>query len=213
MDSLKPLAEVCAPDSRQTAWVRLDASDGSMRPLTLEDHYTSIEQITLSSDVPEDIRQHMETAKNLALYSWFVYRFTPVAELHAYSAFEWALRMRLNIDDDRTPKFSAMLDQAVRQGLLRTSDFQEFAEPDPFPIVTGNSLIDANLPPAIHSHPDFMRVFQRAIVKLRNVLAHGSLSLWPSGVMTLSVIATAINALFKTRQNEPNERSSPSEDY
>jgi len=200
MDSLKQLAAICEPDVRQTNWVRLSVVDGSMRPLMLEDHYTSIEQIVLSHDVPEDIRQHMETAKNLALYSWYVYRFTPVAELHAYSAFEWALRIRLNVNDEHSPSFSSMLGNAIRKGLLRTSDFQQFAEPDPFPIVTGNSLIDANLPPTIHSHPDFMRVFQKAIVKLRNVLAHGSLSLWPSGVMTLSVIATAIDALFRTRE-------------
>jgi hypothetical protein len=42
-----------------------------------------------------------------------------------------------------------------------------------------------------------MLMFREAIVQLRNVLAHGSFSIWPSGLMTLSVIATAINALFR----------------
>jgi hypothetical protein len=201
MDSLKPLAEICKPDVRQTSWVRLSSADGSIRPLTLEDHYESIERISLSTAVPETIRQHMETAKNLALYSWYVYRFTPVADLHAYSAFEWALRIRFGVDqDERPPSFRTLLVRAIKEGYLRTLDFQEFAEPDPFAVVTGNSLVDANLPPLVHSHPDFMRVFQEGIVTVRNMLAHGSVSLWPSGVMTLTVMATAINALFQVRE-------------
>jgi hypothetical protein len=202
MDSLKTLAEIWTPDSRQTSWVRLNSEDGSMRPLTLEDHYASVQQIIVNPLVPEDIRQHMETAKNLALYSWYVYRFIPVAELHAYAAFEWALRIRLNEPDDATPSFRRLLADAVKAGMLKTEDFKEFSEPDPFPIVTGNSLVDANLPPTIHASPEFLSVFQEAIVTLRNMLAHGSVSIWPSGIMTLSVIATAINALFQIRDSE-----------
>ncbi len=200
MDFLKPLPEIWTPDSRQTIWESVSSEDGSTRPLTLEDHYASIEQIVLNPEVPEDIRQHMETAKNLALYSWYVYRFIPVAELHAYSALEWALRVRLEIPDHRSPKFSRLLTEAVNKGLLQTKDFEAFSGSDPFPIVTGNSIIDANLPATIHTHPDFMQVFQKAIVALRNVLAHGTFTIWPSGLMTLSVIATAINALFRTRE-------------
>lgn len=202
MDALKALADICTADSRQTSWVRLSSEDGSTRPLTLEDYHASIQQIVLDPGVPEDIRQHLETAKNLALYSWYVYRFTPVADLHAYAAFEWGLRVRLKIPDDRRPSFKRLLAEAVNKGLLRTEDFKAFAEPDPFPIVTGNSLVDANLPPMIHASPNFMRVFQEAIVTLRNILAHGSVSLWPSGIMTLSVIATAIDALFRVRESD-----------
>jgi hypothetical protein len=202
MDQLKALADICTADSRQTNWVILNSEDGSTRPLTLNDHHARIQQIVLDPGVPEDIRQHMETAKNLALYSWYVYRFTPVADLHAYAAFEWALRIRLEIPDDQTPSFKRLLSDAVSKALLKREDFGEFAEPDPFPIVTGNSMVDANLPPMIHSSPEFMRVFQKAIVTLRNMLAHGSVSLWPSGIMTLSVIATAINSLFRARESD-----------
>jgi hypothetical protein len=95
-----------------------------------------------------------------------------------------------------------LLADAVKAGMLKTEDFKEFSEPDPFPIVTGNSLVDANLPPTIHASPEFLSVFQEAIVTLRNMLAHGSVSIWPSGIMTLSVIATAINALFQIRDSE-----------
>jgi hypothetical protein len=195
MDLLKPLSEIFTPDFRQ-ARVRLRSADLSMRPVTLEDHHADLQEITLDAEVPEHLRQHMETAKNLMLYSWYVYRFIPVAELHAYSAFEMALRLSLKADDDKVT-FRPLLKKAIDNGLIKTQDFALFAEPDPFPIVSGNALIDANLPPDIHSHPDFMQIFLNAIVALRNLLAHGSPSIWPSGVMTLHVMATAINALFR----------------
>src|SRR4051812_22135313 len=199
MDLLKPLSEIFTPDSRQTARVRLRVADLSMRPVTLEDHHANLEDITLAPEVPEYVRQHMETAKNLMLYSWYVYRFIPVAELHAYSGLEMALRLRLNVDNDKVT-FRPLLAKAIDKGLLRTQDFEMFAEPDRFPIVTGNPLIDAHLAPDIHSRPDFMQLFLHAIVALRNLLAHGSPSIWPSGVMTLHVMATATNALFKNRE-------------
>lgn len=209
MDFLKPLSEVFTPDSRQTGWVRLTAADLSMRPFTLEDHHANLEQIILDPEVPEYVRQHMETAKNLILYSWYAYRFIPVAELHAYSAFEMALRLRLNADYDKA-SFRRLLTEAIDKGLLKTQDFAMFADPDPFPIVTGNGLIDANLPPDIHARPDFMQVWLRAIVELRNLLAHGSPSIWPSGVMTLNVIATAINSLFRNQEELGTTTSPPS---
>jgi len=46
----------------------------------------------LNDTVPEKIREHFETTKNLLLYSWFVYRFIPVAEFHAATTLEYALK-------------------------------------------------------------------------------------------------------------------------
>jgi hypothetical protein len=60
MDRLKALADICIPDLRQTNWVILNSEDGSTRPLTLNDHHASIEQIVPDPRVPEDIRQHTD---------------------------------------------------------------------------------------------------------------------------------------------------------
>src|SRR6266404_6682910 len=106
MDALKSVAAMFEPDARQLNWWIRNEDDGSARPMTLEDHHANISQVTLSDSVPEDVRQHMETAKNLALFSWYVYRFIPVAELQAYNAFEWSLRIRFAIDDYTKPSFS-----------------------------------------------------------------------------------------------------------
>jgi hypothetical protein len=82
-DPLKALSEVYAPDARQAHFVG-----------TLADAHAILTQITLHTGVPVNVRQLFETAKNVSLYSWFVYRFHQVAESVAYSALEMALRER-----------------------------------------------------------------------------------------------------------------------
>jgi hypothetical protein len=44
---------------------------------TLADRQQRIGQFLLAEAVPHAIRVHFETAKNLYLYAWFVYRFYP----------------------------------------------------------------------------------------------------------------------------------------
>ncbi len=47
-------------------------------------------------EVPESVKVHFETAKNLYAYAWFVYRFYAVAEQQALTSLEFALRERLD---------------------------------------------------------------------------------------------------------------------
>ena len=70
-DPLKSLNEICSPDPRQKHFT------GS-----LSDRHHILSEINLHLGVPVDVRQLFETAKNLCLYTWFVYRFHQVAELH-----------------------------------------------------------------------------------------------------------------------------------
>jgi hypothetical protein len=48
--------------------------------VTLAERYADVSQFELIQSVPLNVRVHFETAKNLYLYAWFVYRFYPVAE-------------------------------------------------------------------------------------------------------------------------------------
>lgn len=50
--------------------------------------------MTLHDDVPEEIVIQFETAKNLYLYAWFVYRFYPVAQSQTYACLEFAMHRR-----------------------------------------------------------------------------------------------------------------------
>jgi hypothetical protein len=78
-DPLKALAEVGEPDPRQ-----------ALMGIGLNGIHAALSALVLGARVPLNVRQL--NAKNVALYSWFVYRFHQVAELVGYSALELALK-------------------------------------------------------------------------------------------------------------------------
>src|SRR5438309_3090633 len=96
-------------------WVRMDPADGSWRPIELSDHYAEILSCSLNASVPENISQQFETARNVYLYAWFVYRFYPIAEHQSLACLELALRDRLK-DDICTAKSGSQ----HRRPMLRT---------------------------------------------------------------------------------------------
>jgi len=97
-DLFKLLEEILKPDRRQLAYTFIDPVSGQMRPRVLADHYTLIAGFTLVGTAPDKVRVHFETARNLLLYAWFAYRFIPVAEMHAFSTVEMALRLKLGYE-------------------------------------------------------------------------------------------------------------------
>lgn len=68
---------------------------GTLRPITQEDRHEVIASLELKQAVPEDIRIQFDTARNIYLYAWFVYRMHVVAEHQALATLELALRTRL----------------------------------------------------------------------------------------------------------------------
>lgn len=94
MEKLKPLEEVCQPDVRYRNRVDLEHSTGRITDTTVESIYRLIEPIQLGDKVPDEVRSHFEIARNLALYSWFVYSFNVVAAMQAYSSLEMALKRK-----------------------------------------------------------------------------------------------------------------------
>lgn len=92
-DGLRSLEQLVRPDLRMSF---LSVRDGAaVRPLSQEDRHTAISKFTLNDAVPEPIKVQFDTARNLFLYAWFVYRFHVVAEQHAMSTLELALRTKL----------------------------------------------------------------------------------------------------------------------
>lgn len=92
-DALRGSEDALRPDPRNESPVVFDES--GIRRCTVADQYESIRGSEFNAAVPHSIRVHFETAKNLYLYSWFVYRFYPVAEQQALTSLEFALRERL----------------------------------------------------------------------------------------------------------------------
>lgn len=93
-NALKPFDQILEPDSIQRECARYNRVTGARRDRTLRDHYSGIESISLMQSVPESVRQQFDAARNLLLYSWFVYSFIPIAQLHAFSSVEYAIRIK-----------------------------------------------------------------------------------------------------------------------
>jgi len=193
-DCLKPLDAILSADPRQEQRVVFIRSEPGYRKKTLEDHYTLVSDINIKDHVPDDVKVCFETARNLLLYSWFVYRFTAVAEFEAYASLECALRIRARSAGDTTRQLKALFNLAVRRGWLSDAALKEIArtstEPDP----------DApSIPPTKGTDQSRERVSVLAgfIPDLRNVHAHGSQSLGPGSHRTLRLCAALINHLFE----------------
>lgn len=92
MERLKKLEEVCQPDERNRNRSDLDHSTGVVTPTTIESIYAVVESVQLNDNVPDEVRSHFEIARNLALYSWFVYSFNVVAVMQALASLEMAVR-------------------------------------------------------------------------------------------------------------------------
>jgi hypothetical protein len=121
-DLLKLPERSCSPDSRTHVFYKTD----------LRDQYEAIVCFILNLDVPTEVAIHFETAKNLYLYAWFVYRFYSVAEQQALASLEFALRERLQdfvaAEMKKHPKaiepgLKKLLGHAIKGGFVRNENF------------------------------------------------------------------------------------------
>jgi hypothetical protein len=206
-DPLKALSEVCAPDARQAAFVG-----------TLADTHAILTQITLHAGVPINVRQLFETAKNVSLYSWFVYRFHQVAESVAYSALEMALRERAGFVEWSGPAaprhltLRPLLDQAKKERWIRNENFPslrrmatEKARMEKLALLLPTMTANKDYPIAEPTEDeinaamrtlDFVQILVENAPQLRNWLAHGSSMLSPRSLRTLELVAEVVNQLF-----------------
>src|SRR5581483_6080509 len=129
LEGLRPAEYVYEPDPRSTMYVRIDQINGTTRPIELTDHHALISAYTLHAGVPQEILLQFETARNVYLYAWFVYRFYPVAEHQSLACLELALRERLK-EEIRAGKIKGkratlrpLLEYAIDHGLVKNEGF------------------------------------------------------------------------------------------
>jgi hypothetical protein len=208
-DPLKPLEQVMESDPR---------FQGSQ--FAMQQQHAELSQIQLIECVPLDVRQLFETAKNVSLYSWFVYRFHQVAELVAYTALERALKDRIaheqgvNADNIRG-NLSSLLKRAARNNWLKSEKFtatkyfarRQLEQEQFMQMIQENRFGDEpiEVPDIPEAKIDaraaklnFVEILATGIPHLRNHLAHGGPLLHPDSASTLRVVAEAINQLFET---------------
>ena len=208
-DPLKSLDQIYEPDERHEYSV-----------YTLEDVHSELSKIVLNNSVPIDVRQLFETAKNISLYSWFVYRFHQASELLVFSALEMALRERYAIENPDVPskKYPFGL-----YHLLQHAKSEEWITNEGFPSLYARAKTfakDKKSIEIIQTH-DFEKEPSVAIEEpgideieealseidmvgaiinnanlIRNSLAHGSRTLHPNSVSTLFTTSEVINQIF-----------------
>jgi hypothetical protein len=111
MEKLKLREEVFLPDVRYRNRVNLDHSTGVVSEMTIDTIYEELEHIQLNSTAPESVRSHFEIARNLVVYSWFVYSFNVVAAMQAFASLEMAVKEKTG---DKKSSFKSQLDKVFK---------------------------------------------------------------------------------------------------
>lgn len=220
-ETLRSLENVSSPDPRMNAWARLDYASGMMRSIELRDLHEAISALTLNPNVPTEIVIQFETAKNLYLYSWFVYRFFPIAEKQALACLEFALREKFtpeleaaeNSKKPRKPGLKFLLKYARDKGHLRNeyfSTWQHRAEQNSRERYRQEQLqkmidqkldeiecddSDVEVLPEDYTW-DYLSDLVKSLPELRNIHAHGSSMLHMHSLSTMKIVSEAINQLY-----------------
>ena len=179
-EKLRPAEHIHEPDPRNALTVWTDPATGILRPVKASDLHNAVSAFSLHAGVPEDVRQHFETVKNVYLYSWFIYRFQPVAELQSLACLEFALRERLaneisagKIDRKRAGLYGLMR-YAIENQLIRNEGFVRWVQ-------------------AEDPDWDLLASLQLALPQIRNNYAHGTYSLMPSALSIIELVHEIIN--------------------
>ena len=217
-ESLRTIESLCEPDVRNGYFSRFDSATGQLGPITADDHLSDIASFTLSTNVPEPIRIQFETARNLYAYAWFVYRFYPIAEQHALTSLEFALRECLAADVTRSgtrrPRgLKDWLTEARKRGAISNDRFSWRAEQamqrarsraelqmiqDMQRLGLEKAVVDCSKvdPLPEDFDQDWLGVFIETLPKIRNRYAHGSKVLHNSVLRTFEIVSELINQLF-----------------
>jgi hypothetical protein len=205
-EGFRSVAEMAKPDGRQCHLI-VGERDGPMVPKSVHHQHAMAEQYAVSAAVPEDIRIQWDTARNLWLYAWHVWRFYPVAEKHVYAVLEMSLRIKLGHDRvDRPPSLKALMDEAIRKKLLRDEPLeyhqaikarhaQEREIEESIAMESGDSMPP---PDPVTDSQLYCKLLASTFPRLRNRYAHGSSSVTFTVGRTFSLCRDLINQLFTT---------------
>ncbi|MGE3787466.1 MAG: hypothetical protein AB7H03_12560 [Nitrospirales bacterium] len=218
-DFLRPLAHVSEPDPRNLAFIRVDPDTKNCRPIEIKDFHQEVSTLQLNSTVPQKITSAFETAKNLYLYAWFVYRFHPVAEHQALACLELALRKQYECElqeedpDGRKPTLSPLLRYAIKHGHITPGGFRRWHEAaqrralrryemEKIDEMYAKELkqIDLDYSDVTMTDADrngeFLNFLADSLPKLRNEYAHGTAMIHNQALMTLEIVSEIINQIY-----------------
>ncbi len=219
MEEFKKIDGIFEPDviSKCKTWVNVDT--GEQQKQTLQDHYEKIEIFVLNETVPEEIRGQFNAAKNLLLYSWYVYSFLSAAELQVLSILELALRIR--IGDKKLKELvkknkrglSAYINYAIEKNWASNDDFRAWHRAPMLQAINEHiisKIQEAENEGVEHkeinlneievkgeNNTDYLGKLKYTVNKIRNAHAHGeNLLCEPSVWESFEMCADFINVLF-----------------
>lgn len=204
VDSLKDFNELTKPDPRNLAFLR-----------TIEERHAYLSSVTLKETVPIEVIQLFETAKNLSLYSWFVYRFHQTSEMVAFSSTELALKIRFKLENPNSKNritFNELIVHAINNHWVAKDNFSRLYQ-RAINIAEQTKAIEAavfldqtNSNECVLEDPTKEEIYNALeeldlnflllIPKIRNDLAHGSKILSPSSASTLQFLSEIINQVY-----------------
>ncbi len=225
-DGLRPPKYLCTPDPRTQMFVISDPETGYNRPLSQFDQHEAVAAYTLSQAAPENVRILFNTARNLYLYAWIVYRFYNVAEQQVFACLEMALRERLK---DETPlpesywpkkkqgqpmSLKPMLRYVIDMGYIQNENFRTWRDRG---IIRsrqryemeklremeekGLDSIELDYSEVVVTDEDredynYLNVLLKYIPNTRNDYAHGSDMLHNQVLRSFEVVSELVNQLF-----------------
>lgn len=203
-ESLRSLENLTLPDPRRKE-VKIDILQAELAILKLNDN------------VPEGIAIQFETAKNLFLYSYFVYRFHHIADLQAIATLELSLKTKLdelNIQYRPNCGLAKLLDKAEENLLITTEDipgyfesatrrakqrhFYKMIQKMHEENLESLEIDESGIAPAPEDYDiDYLKTTFFNLREIRNIFAHGSTSILFPNLNILILTRSLINTLYK----------------
>ncbi|MBW7992378.1 MAG: hypothetical protein FVQ84_20510 [Planctomycetes bacterium] len=201
-DSFQKLCEIAKPDPRSEHWAIIDPDMGKLRMIKIEDIYSQLEKLELHTGVPKQVRTHFDTTRNLFLYSWFVYRFMPVAEWHASASLELALKIKSN---EKKKGLRKLIELAIENGWIKNEGVsvwksaKQSYEQRKVMMEEFFNQIKSETTQVYNSEfdYDYIEVLKDTIPPIRNVYAHGKNFLHGGAYLQLQIVSDFINQLFE----------------
>lgn len=178
MEKFKELSKLTEIDSRHLAFAKVT---GNLPDL--EKIHQLLSKETLNPEVPEDIQSQFNVARNMAIYSYFLYSLAPEVQHKTYTVIEFALRIKseqhqIQKKSSKPMMLRQLLKLALKKGWINDKGFRHVKNPS-----------DSN---------QWCKDMVDTIPNLRNSQAHGTHLLVPDFYHHIRVCADFINQLFPT---------------
>jgi hypothetical protein len=208
---LKALSEITLPDPRIEVEPYRPQGERSLNPADIHERLESFGR--LHDKVPERVRTQFEIARNLMLYTYFVFEFQTQAELQAYAALELALRERLGRPTRKVKRgkeikivplmLKELLQKVIAEKLIQSEKLPSFERTNELRKHFAKQR-EYEFEPM--SAKEWLELVQFHITSQRNHLAHGNPHLdLRFSFSQIERCADIINALFP----RPGEKANP----